>query len=133
MKSRLLIISSVIILLLFPTMVIAELHGDIEAGYENIYNLYTLSTNIEYGINVKSLYPYVHGGWSTLVGFQEIDTWLPHVQVYSIGCGLRFRNSIEIMYNHFCMHPVDLQRELLFDYKDFIFQSEDKFSVKISW
>ena len=112
----------------------AEIHGEVEAGYDFKNKLWEFSTYFEIGQPYKNIYPHVFGGWYTLTEKENLGNWLPWVQVYKFGAGITIKDNIVISFVHYCMHPVDLyDRKLLYDYKDFVLQSEDKISVRYTY
>lgn len=111
----------------------AEMHGELEVGYGLISELWEFSAEIDVGQRVWILYPHAFAGWYTLTEKDSIINWLPWVQVYKVGAGLRIGEHLDISYTHYCMHPVDLRRDVLYDYHDFILQSENKIAVRWHW
>lgn len=122
----------VLAVLLLPSLALAEFHGEIEAGYDLYNRLWEYSIEADIGDYMWELYPHVFAGWYTLTEMESLTNWLPWVQVYKVGAGVKM-GRLDLTYTHYCMHPVDLGREVLYDYKDFVFQAADKISLKYSW
>ena len=128
-----LLVISMLPIMFFPFEINAdELHMEamVEIGYDYYWNL--INTDIDLELHIPlflGLKAVGYGGVETLSTPADMLSFQPEINAYDIGGGLRTGN-FEVFLWHFCIHPADNERFILYGYRNLYIQSGTTIGIR---
>lgn len=109
-----------------------EIHTEvmIEVGYDYYWDI--INTDIDLELHIPlfwGLKAIGYGGVETLSTPAGTFSFQPEINAYDIGASLRI-DKFDFFIEHFCIHPGDDVRFLLYGYRNLYIQSGTKFGIR---
>jgi hypothetical protein len=102
----------------------------LEIGYDYSWDIINTDIDLELHIPlVWDLKAIGYGGMETLATPSSNFSFQPEINAYDIGASLRIDN-FDFFIEHFCIHPGDDVRFLLYGYRNLYIQAGTKFGIR---
>jgi hypothetical protein len=128
-----LLVISMLPIMFFPFEINADdLHMEamVEIGYDYCWAI--INTDIDLELHIPlflGLKAVGYGGIETLSTPTDTLSFQPEINAYDIGASLRIDN-FDFFIEHFCIHPGDDVRFLLYGYRNLYIQAGTKFGIR---
>jgi len=133
----LIIVVFLVIFMLFIMFLPVVVHADeihmevmLEIGYDYYWDIINTDIDLELHIPlVWGLKAIGYGGMETLSTPAGVFSFQPQINAYDIGASLRIDN-FDFFIEHFCIHPGDEVRFLLYGYRNLYIQAGTKLGIR---
>ena len=127
------LVISMLLVMFIPFEINAdEIHMEamVEMGYDCYWDLFNADIDVELHFPLIWGFKLVgYGGFETFSSRETKLSFQPQLNVYDIGAGLRFY-YLEVFIQHFCIHPGDYKKFILYGYSEMYLQSGTTIGVR---